>query len=77
LWRVWHDDRVVSSSLLLGAGLDLVNVGLSRALIGGNEQGVDLLVFGKPGCHLVQLFAQASDALMIHVGLCNELRHGD
>ena len=62
---------------LLGARLNLVNVGLSRALISGHKKGVDLSVLGQPRSHLAKFLAQARDSLVIHVGLRNEFRHSD
>lgn len=64
-------------TILLGAGLDLVNVGLSWALVGRYKECVDLSFLGEPCSHLAKLFAQARDSLVVHVGLRNEFGHGD
>lgn len=61
----------------LSAGLDLVDVSLSRALISRHKESVDLGVLSQPGRHLTKFFAQARDSLVVHVGLCNEFGHGD
>lgn len=65
----------VESGILLRTRLDLVNVGLSWALISGHKERIDLGILGQPRCHLAEFFAQASNCLVIHVGLSNKLWH--
>lgn len=67
----------IGSILSSGAGLDLVNIGLSRALIDRGKVLVDLRFLREPCGHSTELFAKAVDSLMIHVGLRDELRHGN
>jgi hypothetical protein len=57
--------------------LNLLDVGLSRALVDRREEGIDLVVFGKPCGHLIELFTQAGDGLVVHICLSNELGHCD
>ncbi len=64
-------------TVALGAGLDLVNVGLSWALIGRHKECVDLSFLGEPCSHLAELLTQARDSLVVHVGLRDEFRHGN
>ena len=61
----------------LGARLDLVNVGLSRVLVSGYKKSVNLRVLRQPRSHLAKFLTQARNCLMVHIGLRNELWHGD
>ena len=71
------DSSNLEVTALLGAGLDLVDVGLPRALIGRHKECIDLRFLGEPRRHLTELLAQARDGLVIHVGLRDEFGHGD
>ena len=71
------DSSNLEVTTFLGAGLDLVDVGLTRALVGRHKEGVDLRFLGEPCRHLAKLLAQARNSLVVHVGLRDEFGHCD
>jgi hypothetical protein len=60
-----------------GALLDLVNIGLTWALVNGGEECVDLIFFSEPSSHAAELITKSMNGCLIHVGLSDKFRHRD